>query len=161
MADLTKPKAIRTRSGQTVSIPMLAAITLAEGALVNVTAAGFATHATNTALEQCAGTALETVDNSAGASAAKNIKVSVGKCELRTLDANFAQNDLGVMTYVGADDSLITKTKSNGVKVGRIVEGTVGSPLVWVQRPMGFGPVGEVLDATFAGNELAHLENLI
>lgn len=160
MADLTVAKAIPTRTGRRFALPMLTGITLAKGALVNITAAGFATHATNTALEQCAGTASET-KVAVGASGNTLIQVDVGDCEQRTLSTNFAATDLGAMTFVGADDSIITLTPGAGVKVGRITEGVVGSPLVWVQRPMGFGPVGEVIDATFGSNEQSHLTNLI
>ena len=113
MANLTQARPTIETLGEIYSLPMAAAALIYGGALTALNAAGFATKgAVATTLKQF-GRAEETVDNTAGANAAKSIRVKTGIF----LWTNSAAGDLITTAEIGTDCFIVddqTVTKTNG-----------------------------------------------
>lgn len=109
------------QEGNLVLFPM-AAQKIYQGALVVISAAGYASNAVVEAGSQFAGIAYEQKDNSAGAAGAKSIRVETeGVFELPIAAATIA--DVGSKVYASAND-IVTLTEGVDKKpiVGNIVK---------------------------------------
>lgn len=119
--------------------PVLAATTIYAGGMVAIDATGYAIPAELTAGIKIVGVAREYVDNSAGADAAKNVRVHAGMAVWYDNDTTNAvdQADLGDVCYV-FDDETVRDYVGGGVNV---IAGTVmdldatKGVLVWIDLP--------------------------
>lgn len=121
MTNLTVAREDLWQVGDVLSLP-IAAVKLYKGALVAFNTAGYADLAADTNGFGFAGVAYETVDNSAGAAGALNIRVKRrGVVELNfTATAN--QAAVGKLAYMSDDNTVaLAATTTNDVAVGRIV----------------------------------------
>jgi 3D (Asp-Asp-Asp) domain-containing protein len=112
----------KRKDGELISYKM-SNVLIPKGALVNINAAGYATNATDAAEETFAGVAYETVDNSAGA---------VGACDIRVLSTgtfifvdgggNGTITDVGVQFNIVDNQTVTDAATTNGLKAGVCVE---------------------------------------
>jgi 3D (Asp-Asp-Asp) domain-containing protein len=112
----------KRKDGELISYKMNNVL-IPKGALVSINAAGYATNATDAAGETFAGVAYETVDNSAGA---------VGACEIRVLTTgtfvfvdgggNGAITDVGVQFNIVDNQTITDAATTNSLKAGVCVE---------------------------------------
>ena len=119
------------KEGKLISFPM-AAQKIYQGALVVISAAGYASNAVVEAGSNFAGIAYEQKDNSAGAAGALSLRVETqGVWELPIAAATIA--DVGSIVYASAND-IVTLTEGADKKpiVGKIV-GIVSSTKVLVK----------------------------
>lgn len=111
-------------SGDVFELPVAAATLIYGGALVALTAAGYATKGAAATTLTAFGRAEERVDNSAGANAAKTIRVRTGAFRW----ANSASGDLITIADIGndayiVDDQTVAKTDGSSARsrAGKIV----------------------------------------
>jgi len=134
MAALTAPRNTPAALGDVRSFPLPANGKIFAGAMVAITAAGFAAGATATAANVTTGRADETVDNTDGANGDARVKVRRGVFQF----ANSGGADAIALTEVGkscfvVDDQTVAKTDNAGA---RPVAGTVfdvDAQGVWVE----------------------------
>lgn len=134
MVALTAPRNTPAALGDVRALPLPANGKIFAGAIVALTAAGYAAAATATIANVTAGRADETVDNAGGANGAKKIKVRRGVFRF----ANSAAADLIALTEVGkpcyvVDDQTVAKTDNVGArpKAGTVFD--VDAQGVWVE----------------------------
>lgn len=129
-ADRNTPQAI----GDVEEHPMAASARIFAGALVCLTAAGWATRGDEEAAYLTVGRADEHVDNTGGANGAKRIKVRKGVFRFANSAAADAitRAEIGQPAYV-ADDETVAKTSDDGGRpiAGFIVE--VDDQGVWIR----------------------------
>jgi 3D (Asp-Asp-Asp) domain-containing protein len=112
----------KRKDGEVISYPM-AAVKIPKGALVNISAAGYATNATDASGETFAGVAYETVDNSAGSAGALSIRVETsGTFVFVDGGGNGAQTDVGVEFKVVDNQTVTDASTTNNLKAGIAVE---------------------------------------
>ena len=119
---LAAAKEIVEQEGKLLSLPVVGSDIIYKGALVKIDANGFLAPCAPEAGSNFAGIAYETVDNSAGASGAKNCRViTEGVFDL--LVSGLAQTDVGSKVYA-TDDEVVTITEGTTSKqiVGTIVK---------------------------------------
>lgn len=122
MTATTNARESKRKDGELISYKM-AAVKIPKGALVNINAAGFATNSTDTAGETFAGVAYETVDNSAGAAGAQEIRVeSTGTFLFADGGANGAQTDVGVEFKIVDNQTITDAATTNNIKAGICVD---------------------------------------
>lgn len=119
MAALTVKKDVRVQPGKIFPYPVLASTKILEGALVSLVG-GYATNGADTASHTFVGVADETIDNSAGASGAVNVKVRTEGVIDVAAGFTAAQTDLGAQAYI-SDNQTVVKTSTNSIKCGKIV----------------------------------------
>ena len=134
MVALTEGRVTKSRELKTVSRGVLAATKIHEGSLVVITAAGYAKPGVTGLALKAQGRAKATVDNTAGASAAKTIEIERGCFQF----ANSAAGDLITIADIGAtayivDDQTVAKTDGGGTRsaAGEIID--VEATGVWVK----------------------------
>ena len=122
MTATTTARESKRKDGELIAYKM-AAVKIPKGALVNISALGYATNASDTASETFAGVAYETVDNSAGSAGDKLIRVETeGTFEFVDSGGNGAQTDVGVEFKVADNQSVTDASTSNSIKAGICVE---------------------------------------
>lgn len=122
MTATTTARESKRKDGEIIAYKM-AAVKIPKGALVNINAAGYATNASDTAGETFAGVAYETVDNSAGSTGDKEIRVeTTGTFVFADGGANGAQTDLGVEFKIVDNQTVTDAATSNNIKAGTCVE---------------------------------------
>lgn len=118
------------RQGQSRNYPVAAATIIYAGALVALSATGFAVPAANIAGLKVQGRAEHTIDNSAGADGDLDVVVKAGVFRYNNSVANpVGVADVGKMAYA-EDDNVVGTTTTNKVKAGRIV--AVAADGVWI-----------------------------
>lgn len=134
MVALTEGRTTRSRELRYVSRQVLANAKIFAGALVALTAAGYATPgAVSTTLKK-PGRARDTVDNTGGANGAKTVEIEYGCFAYANSAAGDAITiaDIGASAYI-VDDQTVAKTNGGGTRsvAGEIVD--VDSAGVWVK----------------------------
>jgi hypothetical protein len=134
MVALTAPRNTPAVLGDVRAFPLAANGKVFGGAMVAITAAGYAAGATATVANVTVGRADETVDNTGGVNGAKKVKVRRGVFRF----ANSAAGDLIAITDVGkpcyvVDDQTVAKTDAAGTrpKAGTVFD--VDAQGVWVE----------------------------
>ncbi len=133
MVALTEGRTTKSREYRAPSRPVAAGVKIHEGALVALTAAGYATPGAVAATLKMAGKARATVDNTGGANGAKFVEIERGCHQF----ANSAAGDLITIADVGGtayivDDQTVAKTNGGATRsaAGTIVD--VDAQGVWV-----------------------------
>lgn len=130
---LSKPRDTIERGRDLLVIPVAAATTIFQGALVAVNASGYAVPGSVATTLKAAGRAEETIDNSGGAAGALSVKVKRGVFKFKNsgADACVQANVLGDCFIV--DDETVAKTDGSSArsKAGKILE--VEATGVWVE----------------------------
>lgn len=112
----------KRKDGELIAYKM-AAVKIPKGALVNISADGYATNATDTAGETFAGVAYETVDNSGGSAGDLSIRVeTTGTFVFVDGGGNGAQTDVGVQFKVVDNQTITDAATSNNLVAGVAVE---------------------------------------
>ena len=120
MSALTADRDTERRGGEFKVIPVAASVKIFAGSMVCANATGYAAPAADTANFRFQGIAEEYVDNSAGADAAKTVKVRRGVFELTTAGA--AITDVGKHVFATDDQTVALNGTTNAVYVGRIFQ---------------------------------------
>ena len=133
MVALTAPRSTPAGLGEVRALPLPAGGKVFAGAMVAITAAGFAAGATATAANVTIGRADETVDNAGGANGAKKVKVRRGVFQF----ANSGGADAIALTEVGkpcfvVDDQTVAKTNNAGARPAAGIVFDVDAKGVWV-----------------------------
>ena len=117
---LSKNEPFAFKEGEYNDLPVLASTKVYEGAVVSVTAAGFAKGyaGTDTIF---GGIAQAEANNSAGASGDINVQVRRGQFYGVVTLSSAADADAGDAIYASADDTF-TKTSTSNLEVGKIVQ---------------------------------------
>lgn len=131
MAALAKDRIAPHRDGLEFVFPMAANAKIYAGAIVMLSATGYAAPATAAALLVVAGVAQEQVDNTGGADGAQSVRVRKGAFKFANGDA-IAQADVGELAWA-SDDQTVAKAAAGKSPVGIITE--VESDGVWVWIP--------------------------
>lgn len=122
MAITTAKKNLDRQDGVIVSF-LQSNVSIPEGALVSINAAGYAVNATDAANDVFVGIADESVDNSGGSAGDKRIKVRRTGVYTLLFDGTAAQSDVNTLVYVKDNETVdIAGDLTNDVLVGRIVE---------------------------------------
>ena len=122
MAITTAKKNLDRQDGVVVSF-LQSNVSIPEGALVSINAAGYAVNATDAANDVFVGIADEIVDNSGGSAGDKRIKVRRTGVYTVLFDGTAAQSDVNTLVYVKDNETVdIAGDLTNDVLVGRIVE---------------------------------------
>lgn len=122
MAITTAKKNLDRQDGVIVSF-LQSNVSIPEGALVSINAAGYAVNATDAANDVFVGIADESVDNSGGSAGDKRIKVRRTGVYTVLFDGTAAQSDVNTLVYVKDNETVdIAGDLTNDVLVGRIVE---------------------------------------
>jgi len=122
MTATTKAREAKRKDGELISYKMNNVL-IPKGALVNITATGYATNASDTASETFAGVAYETVDNSAGSAGDKEIRVlTTGTFVLVDGGGNGAITDVGVEFKISDNQTVTDASTTNNIKAGECVE---------------------------------------
>lgn len=122
MAITTAKKNLDRQDGVVVSF-LQSNVSIPEGALVSINAAGYAVNATDAANDVFVGIADESVDNSGGSAGDKRIKVRRTGVYTVLFDGTAAQSDVNTLVYVKDNETVdIAGDLTNDVLVGRIVE---------------------------------------
>ena len=134
MTALAKAKEVVSRKGDILLAKMAADTIIYKGGHVMLEG-GYATPSAATNALIGLGMALETIDNSGGDAAAKEIRVDF--TEIVKLDGftGLAITDVGTDVYA-SDDQTFTTTASNNIPVGKIVE-LVSATVAWVKPVLG------------------------
>lgn len=121
-------------------------LTFYKGAIVSVDTSGYAHPGRATATDRVVGVADEYVDNSAGASGAKSVRVKQGIFKFDDIADNAALTiaDIGNAVYI-YDDCAVAKTVSTRPIAGYLRD--VDSDGVWVELKNCHGPSGNLLAA--------------
>lgn len=134
MVALTEGRTTAKIDGKRFARPVAAAVKIHEGALVCLTAAGYATPGAVATTLIADGLAIKTVDNTGGAAGA--VKVEIEKGVFRF--ANSAAGDLITFAEVGddayvVDDQTVAKTSGGATRsiAGKIVD--VEAQGVWIR----------------------------
>lgn len=121
MAALTAAKEIQEQEGKLVSLPVVGSDIIYKGALVKINAAGYAAPCASEAGSEFVGIAYETVDNSAGADGAVEVRVIPTGVFPLTI-AGATQAVVGSKVYA-TDDQLVTVTSAASLQVvGNIIK---------------------------------------
>jgi hypothetical protein len=154
MGALAKDRVTPRRANEDFSFPVAAGAVIYAGALVALSATGYATPGAVAATLQAVGVAQEAVDNAGGQDGDKTVKVRNGAF----LFANSAAGDLIALTEIGetcyiVDDQTVAKTDNGGARspAGMVVD--VDADGVWVF--VGYGPVSSPAGALLAANDLS------
>jgi hypothetical protein len=112
----------KRKDGELISYKMNNVL-IPKGALVNISAAGYAVNATDASGETFAGVAYETVDNSAGLPGDKEIRVlSTGTFVFTDGGGNGALTDVGVAFNIVDNQTVTDAATTNSLKAGVCVE---------------------------------------
>ena len=112
----------KRKDGELISYK-ISNVLIPKGALVNINAAGYAVNATDAAGETFAGVAYETVDNSAGAAGARDIRVlSTGTFVFVDGGGNGAITDVGAQFSIVDNQTITDAATTNNLKAGVCVE---------------------------------------
>lgn len=132
----TAIKSRPSRDGFVADFPVAASTAIPIGAFVNINASGYAVNATDAAALECAGVALQTVDNSSGANGAESITVAWGDQVKVATESDFGQAAIGSAVYVKDNNRVgLAADVTNHCLVGTLV-GYISSSLAWV-KPTG------------------------
>ena len=134
MVALVGPRSTPEKVGSERAIPLTANAKVFQGAMVQVSAAGFGVAATATAANIAAGVARETVDNAGGANGAVSVKTRRGIFRF----ANSAAGDLITRSEIGkqvfvVDDQTVAKTNNAGARPVAGICFDVDAQGVWVE----------------------------
>lgn len=123
MADITERKASTDRQDGEV-VPFLASnVSIFEGALVAVNAAGYLDNAGDDANTVVVGVADESVDNSGGSAGDKEVKVRRTGVYTFVAGWSAAQADVNTLVYASDNQTVnLAANLTNDVLVGRVVE---------------------------------------
>lgn len=123
MADITERKASTDRQDGEV-VPFLASnVSIFEGALVAVNAAGYLDNAGDDANTVVVGVADESVDNSGGSAGDKEVKVRRTGVYTFVAGWSAAQTDVNTLVYASDNQTVnLAANLTNDVLVGRVVE---------------------------------------
>lgn len=112
----------KRKDGELISYKM-SNVLIPKGALVNISAAGYAVNATDASGETFAGVAYETVDNSAGLAGDKEIRVlTTGTFVLVDGGGNGAVTDVGAPFNIVDNQTVTDAATTNSLKAGTCVE---------------------------------------
>lgn len=121
MAITTAKRNLDYAPGEIVSFKM-SNVSIPEGAIVSINAAGYAVNGTDAANDVFVGIADETVDNSDGSAGDKRIKVRRKGIYTFKFDGSAAQADVNTLVYIKDNETVdIAGDLTNDVLVGRIV----------------------------------------
>jgi len=109
------------KEGRLQEMPVSAAVKIYKGALLKVTAAGFASPCAAEAGAFYAGVAYESKDNTLGASGDLKVRVE-RKRAFEMTGAGFAQANLGEKVYASDDNTISLVQGANQQEVGTIIE---------------------------------------
>lgn len=134
MAALTAARNTPSALGDIRTIPVLANAKIFAGAMVQITAAGFADKGTATVANVTVGRAEATADNTGGANGAINVKVRRGVHRYANSTAGdlIARTEIGKTVYV-VDDQTVAKTNGAGVRPAAGICFDVDAQGVWVE----------------------------
>jgi len=120
MANLTAPRADERQEG-ILNNEKVAAVKVYKGSLVSYNSSGYVKPAGDTADEHFAGVAMESVDNSAGAAGAQEVRV--WKEGIFGVDAASATQSWVGQDVFAVDDHTVAlaATTTNDVRVGKVV----------------------------------------
>lgn len=131
---LAAERGTKSRDGKTFSRAIAANVKIYQGALVCLTAAGYATPGAVATTLIADGMALATVDNSVGAAGALSVEVEKGVFQFKNSAAGDAITiaELGDDCYV-VDDETVAKTNGGATRsiAGKIVD--LDAQGVWVR----------------------------
>ncbi|WP_067734484.1 hypothetical protein [Novosphingobium naphthalenivorans] len=134
MAALTEARLTKERDGTTFGRGVAATKIIHEGALVCLSATGFATPGATATTLTADGIALQSVDNSAGADGDLTVEVKRGTFQFANSAAADAITaaEIGDTAYI-VDDQTVAKTDGTGTRsaAGKIVD--VDAQGVWVK----------------------------
>ncbi len=130
MAALTKPRLFLQNAGLNFTDPVAAGVLIYEGALVVLSAAGFAQPGFESTDVTVRGIALTGADNSAGMDGSHIVMVRKGTFALNS-DGSITRSDIGKPAYI-VDDQTVSNSDGGGTRsvAGQIVN--VDDDGVWV-----------------------------
>jgi predicted RecA/RadA family phage recombinase len=129
MTALSADRQVERYEGEIIALTVKAGTTIYKGSLVNVDATGYAVPAADAASVVFMGVAME------GGTAGQTIRVYRRGIFKFAIPATATIADVGQRVYV-ADSATVTKTASNGVYVGRIIQ-VDSATSVWVDLEYG------------------------
>jgi predicted RecA/RadA family phage recombinase len=138
MTALSADRQVERYEGEIIALTVKAGTTIYKGSLVNVDATGYAVPAADAASVVFMGMAME------GGTAGQTIRVYRRGIFKFAIPATATIADVGQRVYV-ADSATVTKTASNGVYVGRIIQ-VDSATSVWVDLEYGAPAIGTVAD---------------
>jgi len=122
MAITTAKRNLDWAPGDIISYKM-SNVSIPEGAIVSINAAGYAVNGTDAASEIFAGIADESIDNSAGSAGDKRIRVRRNGVYTFIFDGTATIADVNTLVYIKDNETVdIAGDLTNDVLVGRIVE---------------------------------------
>jgi hypothetical protein len=134
MVALTEGRVTKSRELKYISRQVAAGVKIFEGAIVALTAAGYATPGAVSAALKKAGKARSTVDNTGGGAGAKTIELELGCFQFANSAAGDAITiaDVGSSAYI-VDDQTVAKTNGGATRsvAGEIVD--VDAQGVWIK----------------------------
>lgn len=132
MTATTTAREAKRRDGRLIAYPA-ANVKIPKGALVNISAAGYAVNATDASGETFAGVAYETIDNSAGSAGDLSIRVeTTGTFVFVDGGGNGAQTDVGVAFNIVDNQTVTDASTTNNLKAGVAVE-SIGANTVRIR----------------------------
>lgn len=127
---VTANQIVKRRDGCRESIPVAASTTIYEGALVFVSATGYADDDTATGANRFAGIAVKQADNGSGS--AGDIECEVYRDGVFLLSGSgFTQASVGLDAFATDNYTVTTAPSASGVKIGKVVD-YVSSSTVYV-----------------------------
>ena len=138
MTALSADRQVERYEGEIIALTVKAGTTIYKGSLVNVDATGYAVPAADAASVVFMGVAME------GGTAGQTIRVYRRGIFKFAIPATATIADVGQRVYV-ADSATVTKTASNGVYVGRIIQ-VDSATSVWVDLEYGAPATGTMAD---------------
>ena len=134
MVALTAARSTPAAQGDIREVPLPANGKIFQGAMVQITAAGYAAAGSATAANVTIGRAEESVDNTGGANGDKRIKVRRGVFRFGNSAAGdlIARTEIGKTVYV-VDDQTVAKTNNAGARPAAGICFDVDAQGVWVE----------------------------
>lgn len=136
MAALSDARTTESRNlGKIVEYPVVASDIIYAGGIVMIDSAGYANPAAASVTNRgCVGVAVDTVDNSAGAAGAVNVKVQEGEFKFAATTA--AQTIVGSLVYA-EDDQTVDETQGTNEPRAGIATEFVSASVIWVRMGIG------------------------
>lgn len=134
MSNLTGDRNTPLRDNKEFSFPVAAATKIFAGAIVAITATGYATKGATATTLKAVGIAQASADNSAGADGAIDVKVRRGLHRIANSSAGdlIVRADIGVNCYI-VDDQTVAKTNGGATRSVAGLIRDVDSIGVWVE----------------------------
>ena len=140
------------------AFPIMANVRIFKGTKVAINSTGFAVPATNAANQRVVGVADAGVDNTGGASGAKNVTVREGV--YRFAASSITQAMVGQMMYVVDDQTFDDAVGTAAIKAGRLVE-FISATEGWIHvKEQSIGAVSANAGGTYTAAEQALINEL-